>query len=78
MCVSSTNKVEIKGDDHNITGIIYAPNARIIFDAEEESYVYGALIGKDVRVSGEATVRSNPELHLWAPNALHILTWEVE
>ena len=76
---STTKKLEID-EGSGITGIIYAPNDKVHFDGKEdsESHVHGALIGEKVEVDKYATVTSNPELHLWAPNALHILTWEVE
>jgi len=78
MCVYSTKEVKI-GDGSNITGVIYAPNGRVHFHAKgPESHVHGTLIGKNVRVCEDATVTSNPALHLWVPNALQILTWEVE
>ena len=78
MCVYTTRDIKID-DRSDITGIIYAPNGKVHFDAKgSESHVHGSLIGREVRVSDDATVTSNPEIHMWAPNAVHILTWEVE
>jgi len=76
MAVYSTEEIKI-GDGCNITGIIYNPNGRVHFHAKGPSYVYGAIVGNNVRLCEDAVVTYLPDLISWNVYSLQIVTWQV-
>ena len=77
MSVSNAKEIKI-GDECGITALIYAPNGKVHFHAKgsPESHVYGAIIGKDVRICEDASVTYHPDLDVSALYVLQILTWQ--
>jgi len=76
MAVDSTEEIKI-GDGCDITGIIYSPNGRVHFHAKGPSYVYGAIVGNNVRLCEDAVVTYLPDLISWNVYSLQIVTWQV-
>jgi len=78
LIMSASNSGEIKvGDECDITGLIYNPGGRVHVHAKGPSYVYGALIGKGVRVCEDTIVTFDPDLGGLAPHAWQIQTWQI-
>lgn len=77
LIMSVANSGEIKvGDECDITGLMYSTEGRVHVSADGPSYVYGALIGKDVRVSQDTIITYHPALEVWAPYTVQIITWQ--
>ena len=75
MSASSFGEIRV-GDECDITGLIYNTGGRVHVHAKGPSYVYGALIGKGIRVCEDAIITYNPDLPRLAPYAWRILTWQ--